>query len=42
MNDQFKDKAECMIIKRINESHVIEGFDMSIKLNKLKIGERCL
>ena len=44
MNDQkqFKDKAECMIVERINESHDIEGYDMSIKLNKPKIEEKCM
>ena len=44
MNNQkeFKDKAESMIIERINESHSIEGFDMSIKLSKPRIEERCL
>ena len=42
MNDQFKEKAECMIMERINESHAIEGFDMSIKLYKPMIEERCL
>ena len=31
-----------MIIERINESHAIQGFDMSIKLNKPKIEEKCL
>ena len=44
MNDQkqFKDKAECMIMERMNGSHAIEGYDMSIKLNKPKIGESYL
>ena len=44
MNDdkQFKDKVEYMIMERMNESHAIEGFNMSIKLNKPKIEERCL
>ena len=31
-----------MIIERINESHAIEGFDISIKLKKPRIEERCL
>ena len=42
MNDQFKHKAEFMIMERINESHAIEGYDMSIKLSKPKLEERCL
>ena len=44
MNDQkqFKDKVELSILERINESHAIEGFDMSIKFNKARIQERCL
>ena len=31
-----------MIMERINESHVIEGYDMSFKLNEPRIEERCL
>ena len=44
MNDQkqFKDKAEYMIMERMNESHAIEAYDMSIKLSKPKMEERLL
>ena len=31
-----------MIIERMNESHAIEGYDMSIKLNMSRIEENCL
>ena len=44
MNDQekFKDKVACLILDRINENHAIEGYNMSIKLKKPMIEERCL
>ena len=41
-HDQFKNNAECLIIERINENNAIEGYDMSIKLNKPIVEERCL
>ena len=44
MNDseQFKEQVELMIMKRINENHALEGFDMSLKLKKPNIEERCI
>ena len=39
---QFKDKVQSMIMERMDESHAIEAYNMSIKLKKPKIEERCL
>ena len=39
---QFKENTEQAILEKLNYTHVIEGFDMSYKLRKPKIKERCI